>query len=155
MATEWQMWPACPCGCGVQGLKLAFKTGHLARGCACRSCVGKRNRANGRRYEREAHRALGGSGFTPVDEGSHLYTLTVKPQIKGGRQVPASLLKFLALDWTRRALSQAERVIPAGVAALPAILARLPGGEEWLLVRVREGRAMDSSSGPKTKGTGN
>lgn len=55
---------------------------------------------------------------------------------KAGKQVPASFTKFVGLDWTRRALSQAERAIPEGVVAAPAIYLEPAGGGIWLVVRL-------------------
>ena len=113
--------PGEPCPCGIEGCtgsRLSAATGHVTRNCLCRSCMGRRNRAKGQRAQRRTHHALGGLGITPSHEESGLfYEITVRPEVKTGQQIPASWRKFISLDWTRRAISQASRSIPAGVDA--------------------------------------
>jgi hypothetical protein len=121
----------CPCGCGITGSRLSERTGHIVRLCGCPSCRNSRNVKRGKRAQAKTHQALDGSGFTPYHEESGLfYDLTVRPEVKAGAQIPATFRKFLLTDWFRRALSQSERAIPAGVDARPAV--SIDG--RWLVV---------------------
>lgn len=130
----WPEYPNCPCGCLAIGLKLSSRTGHLARLCKCSSCTNSRNVRRGKRGQAKTHRVLGGQGFTPYHEESGLfYDLTVRPEVKTGKQVPASFAKFVTTDWFRRALSQSERAIPVGIDARPAV--SIDG--KWLVVDLK------------------
>lgn len=132
----WEGWPACPCGCEVTGLKLAAKTGHLARVCECVSCRNRRNQKRGKRGEYNRHRRLrGGAKFTPNDELGYVYSIEFCTQDKAGAQIPASFQKFVGLEWTRHALKQAMMTIPEGVVAYPALYLEPPGGGWWLVVK--------------------
>lgn len=117
----------CPCGCGQTGSKLSFKTGHVARSCTCRSCIGRRNQRKGKAGQAKTHRRLGGQGFTPSNEESaRPYTIecVVMPEVKAGEQIPANWDRFIASDWFRRALSQSSRAVPVGSGALPCVVIR-------------------------------
>lgn len=128
---------ACPCGCGATGSRLSFKTGHVVRACACYSCRNSRNVKKGKRAQAKGHRALGGVGFTPHhEESTNGYPITVQVEWKAGAQVPASFRKFVASEWTRHALSQAERAQRVGDSSDPAI--GIDG--KWLLVRLDHGQ---------------
>jgi hypothetical protein len=121
-----------PRSCVAIGTKLT-KFGHLV-GCTCRSCLGRRNQRSGKRAQARGHRALGGIGFTPSNEESHgAYDLRVQVEHKTGEQVPASFRKFVTLDWTRRALNQAERAVRVGDGAHPSVM--IDG--RWLIVDCR------------------
>lgn len=121
----------CPCGCGVTGSKLSAKTGHIARACSCRPCIGRKNQQRGRTAQRKTHQALDGQGVSPFHEESGLfYDLTVRPEVKAGKQVGASFWKFIGSEFFRRALSQSERAIPVGIDARPAVC--IDG--RWLVV---------------------
>ena len=163
----WPSWPRCPCGCGVEGLKLTavltrgpFAGQQHVKGCRCRSHIAKRNRKGGQRGQHDMHRDLGGIGFTPSNEesgrgydvsvlateGGTLTTdaavqvVSVHPEAKTGQQVPASLVKFLTTDWYRRALGQSQRGLPFGSGARPAVWCQLPGGRKVLVVDFGGGR---------------
>lgn len=124
----------CPCGCTVIGKEQ--RTGH-ARGCSCRPCIGRRNRRKGHAGQAKMHRALGGVGFTPHDEESgRTYSVEVQVEAKVGDQIPRTFVAFSETDWLRRALSQAERAIPAGVQAFPAVYCQPSGGGRWLIVKL-------------------
>jgi hypothetical protein len=134
----------CPCGCGATGSKLAYKTGHVVRACKCQSCIGRRNRQKGQRAQAKGHRALGGQGFTPGNEESvGGYPITVQVEWKTGEQIPASLVKFLGLEWTRHALSQAQRARRIGDGSMPTV-GVVVGGRTWLIVEAN--RDMDGSA---------
>ena len=123
---EWQPFTPCPCGCGVVAGKLSMKTGHVI-GCKCHSCIGLRNRRKGQKNQALSHRRLGGQGFTPTNEESaraYDVKVSIQPEHKTGEQVPKSFDKFVSTEWFRRALSQAERAIPTGSGALPAVTIR-------------------------------
>lgn len=133
-AQPWQDWPACPCGCGVDGLKLT-KVGHVI-GCGCRSCIGRRNQAKGKRTQAKTHRRLGGTGFTPSNEESarpYQVEVTVMPEVKAGQQIPATFDRFIETDWFRRALDQSTRAVPTGSGALPCVVIR----GEWAVIDIR------------------
>jgi hypothetical protein len=133
--------PGAPCPCGLDGCagsKLSSKTGHVARSCICPSCRNRRNVHRGKRAQANVHRGLGGVGFTPYhEESGRTYSLEVQIESKSGYQIPRSFAAFSKLDWTRHALGQAERAIPAGVQAYPALYLELPErGGRWLVVKV-------------------
>lgn len=127
----------CPCGCTATGSKLSFKTGHVARTCLCRPCIGSRNQRKGKRGQARTHRALGGTGFTPSNEESgRPYTIEVSvlPEVKTGQQIPASWDRFVTSEWFRRALSQSQRSAPFGTSVLPAVVIR----GDWCIVDIRK-----------------
>jgi hypothetical protein len=134
MTTTYIPGAPCPCGCSATGSKLSFKTGHVARTCLCRPCIGTRNQRKGKRGQAKAHRALGGTGFTPSNEESgRPYLLLVLPEVKAGAQIPASWDRFTETEWFRRALSQSSRAVPFGSGALPAVVIR----GDWLVADLR------------------
>src|SRR3989304_6862801 len=118
----------CPCGsprCDVVGTKLT-RFGYLV-GCRGSEATGRRNRRKGQKNQALSHRRLGGQGFTPTNEESaraYDVKVSVQPEHKTGEQVPKSFDKFVGTAWFRRALSQAERAIPTGSGALPAVTIR-------------------------------
>jgi hypothetical protein len=121
----WADFPACPCGCGVEGLKLQVRhDGHLV-GCICRVCLGRRNKYKGQKAQAKMHRALGGTGFTPSNEESaipYVVEVLVKPESKAGKQIPASWRSFVSSVWFRHALFQSERAVPFGTAVVPGLV---------------------------------
>ena len=126
----------CPCGCGATASRLSIKTGHVRGSCKCRPCIGLRNRRGGQRKHAQAHRALGGEGFTPThEESGKPYTIevTIQMESKAGKQIPASFAKFIGTEWFRRALGQAGRAVPYGTGAIPAVV--LDG--RWLVADLR------------------
>jgi hypothetical protein len=83
------------------------------------------------------HRDLGGTGFSPNhEEARGAYSIEVQVESKEGEQVPANFVTAFGLEWTRRALDQADRAIAAGVQAYPAVYMKPPGGSRWLLVKI-------------------
>ena len=134
---EWVPFTACPCGeCEVVAAKLT-KFGH-ALGCGCRSCIGRRNKRSGRKAQARSYRRLGGlAPFTPGhEENAGTFSVEVQVESKSGKQIPASFSKFTTLEWTRRALSQAERAIPEGVKANAAIYMEIPRQGAYLVVKL-------------------
>lgn len=123
-----------PVSCGVQGTKLK-RNGHLV-GCRCRPCIGLRNKRAGKATEARRHRNLGGTGGTPRDELAYAYSINITTEDKHGQQIPANFTRFLELDWTRRALRQAEKKLPVGSDALPALYLDCGRSGSWLVVRV-------------------
>jgi hypothetical protein len=140
VSTEpWLPYSPCPCGCGVVGWKLVrplkddLGPAHVV-GCSCRRHTNKRNVRKGKAAQARTHTELIGSGFTPYHEESGRFAdITVRPEVKAGKQVPKAFHAFLATDWFRRALSQSERAIPEGVDARPAV--SIDG--RWLVVDIR------------------
>ena len=116
----------CPCGftdwgpCKVFGTKLT-RYGHLV-GCACSSCIGRRNRRSGQKTEAKRHRRLGGQGQTPRDELAYSYSINVTTEDKHGTQIPISFHSFIDTVWFKRALRQAEKKVPVGSDALPILV---------------------------------
>lgn len=126
----WATWPACPCGCGVEGLKLLTRLlpgeteYHIVK-CNCARHRGKRNQKKGQAAQATMHRALGGTGFTPHhEESARPYTVEVlvKPESKTGATIPKSWLSFSSSVWFRHALYQSERAVPYGTAVLPGLV---------------------------------
>ena len=128
-----QEWNTRPC---VEGTKLT-RRGHLV-GCLCNGCIGLRNKRKGQKTEAKRHRRLGGEGQTPRDELAYSYSINVTTEDKGGKQIPQAFRRFLVLEWTRHALRQAEKKIPVGSDALPALWLDVGPAGTWLLVRVPE-----------------
>lgn len=128
--------PPCPCGGLNCSGERVTKHGHV-RNCSCRSCIGRRNRVRGQRGQRNAHRALGGTGFTPSNEESaRTYVLQVQVETKAGAQIPRNFVTFTSSDWLRRALRQAEMAIPIGTDAKAAVAMLPEGGGKWLVVKL-------------------
>jgi len=134
----------CPCeddgslrqGQCVWGTRLQ-KNGHL-KGCLCRPCIGRRNRRSGQRTEAKRHRRLGGQGQTPRDELAYSYSINITSEDKHGAQIPANFLKFIELEWTRHALRQAEKKLPIGSDAMPALVLDCGRKGMWMVVPVPE-----------------
>lgn len=132
----WPGWPLCPCGqCEVEGLKLN-RFGHVV-GCRCPSCRGRNNRERGKNANRRAHRALAPELERTIDDDIfHAYPIEVSLEVKSGQQVPASIARFCRSEWARHAWRQAERKVPVGVQASPAIYVELAPSEAFLVVRL-------------------
>jgi len=122
--------------CDVVGTKLS-KYGHLV-GCKCRPCLGRRNKRSGQRTEAKRHRRLGGQGQTPRDELAYSYSLNVTTEDKHGQQIPQNFIRFIELEWTRHALRQAEKKIPVGSDAQPALVLDCGRKGMWMLMPVPE-----------------
>ncbi len=139
-AEPWPGFPACPCGCGATGLKLQVRLAkdgrHHVVGCKCRSCIGRRNRQAGQASERRRHKRLGGQGGTPNDELAYCYSINVSTQDKHGGQIPASFVAFITSEWARHALRQAEKKLPVGSDAMPALYLEPTRLGSWLVVKV-------------------
>jgi hypothetical protein len=144
----WPGYPLCPCGCEATGLKLAAKSGHLARLCTCMSCRNRGNRNRGQRGEARRHRRLGGEGSTPRDDLMHLYSINIATEDKVGKQIGATFPAFVRGVFATDAFRQAEKKIPVGSDALPALYLEL-GPNEWYLVIRGHGdrRTNNPSSG--------
>lgn len=132
----WPTAPACPCGCGAEGLKLAAKSGHLARLCTCLSCRNRNNRARGKAGNRRAHRRLGGEGITVDDDLYFAYSINVTIESKVGNQIGASFPKFVGSERARHWFRQAEKKIPVGSDAMPALYLELAPKDAYLVVKV-------------------
>ena len=141
IAPPWPDYPMCPCGCGATGFKLAHRSGHLVKVCRCASCIGRRNRERGQRGEARRHRRLGGQGMTPRDDLMHLYSVNVATEDKTGDQIPAHFVSFAASETARHWFGQAEKKIPIGSDALPALYLEL-SPSKWYLVIKGEGRSL-------------
>jgi hypothetical protein len=131
--------PGDPCPCevpGCVGSKLSFKTGHVSRGCICRSCIGRRNRKKGQAGEARRHRRLGGVGTTPRDELAHCYSINVTTEDKVGKQIPASFRTFIDSEKARVWFRQAEKKLPIGNDAFPALYLELSQGQAFLVVKL-------------------
>jgi hypothetical protein len=139
----------CVCGdtaCAQVGTKLskaldAQTPQHLV-GCRCSRHRGKRNRRKGQASQAKGHRALGGQGFTPGNEESvGGYPIVVQVEHKHGYKGSTTMLyKFIATEFFRRALSQAQRARRVGDGSMPAVM--FDG--RWLLVDCK--RNQDGSA---------
>ena len=132
---------ACPCekeegrgGKCVVGTKLT-RRGHLI-GCTCRPCIGSRNKRKGRRSEAKTYRALGGEGpQTLKDDLMFTMSLDIAYENKSGAQIPQSFKRFIESEWLRHALRQAEKKIPVGSNADPAVVLDCGRSGRWVLVK--------------------
>lgn len=140
-AGPWSGWPACPCGCGVEGLKLQLHHDRHVVGCGCASCRGRRSRRKGKAAERRRHLRLGGVGATPADDLAHVYQLAVTTEDKAGAQIPASFRSFVASEWYRHAIAQARKKLPLGSPVLPAVYLETTRSRWWLVVEGSDARA--------------
>jgi len=117
---------------GVGAIIEEVREQHVV-GCKCRHHTGKRSQKKGRAAQTKMHQALGGVGPSPRDEETarpYTISVTVMPESKTGGQVPKSFEAFLATEWFRRALGQAERSRPVGAGVSPAVMIH----GRWLLV---------------------
>ena len=132
----WTVGAPCPCGNGETGGKLT-RFGHVI-GCICPSCRGRRNRRAGQRSQAKGYHQLDGKrpNAPTHEEWMDVSELHVKWENKHGEQIPASFRRFVELEWTRRALSQAERSIPIGVQAYAAVRLDLGRGGTYMVVRL-------------------
>ena len=78
-------------------------TGRLKRNCTCFSCVGRRNRAKGKRKQREARKSLekqfGIAGPTQTVTGDEEnWRMRVRAEVKAGQQIQALTTRFLAAE---------------------------------------------------------
>ena len=90
----------CPCGCGAFGVPT--KNGH-PKGCAntCASCRGRRNRARGKRAERDMRKKVGVTVATTMHAaiGEEAWTHPVfRDECKAGAQVGPIATRFLAAE---------------------------------------------------------
>jgi hypothetical protein len=125
LVMPWAGWPACPCGCGVEGLKLQVRHDRHIVGCTCRPCLGRRSNRKGHAAQAKMHRALGGEGFTPHhEEAARPYTIEVQvmPESKTGSKVPKSWRAFVSSVWFAHALFQSERAVPFGTSVVPGLV---------------------------------
>lgn len=139
-----------PCACGESaceqiGTKLSKaldeETAPHLVGCRCIRHRNRRNQSKGKRGQAKGHRALGGQGMTPSNEESvGGYDVRCQVEWKTGEQIPASFTKFVSLDWTRRALSQANRARRIGDGSMPTV-GIVIGGKTYLVVEAN--RDMD------------
>lgn len=137
----WEPYHPCPCGCQVIGWKLKTSKkvcveGGCVVGCNSPSCRNRRNQKRGKRGEYNRHRQLGGKGWTPTDEMGHVYSIEIVTQDKKGAVIPMNFRRFVASEWARHALSQAERSVPEGVSCYEALYLEPPEGGAWLVVRL-------------------
>lgn len=130
----WPGWPACPCECGVEALKLK-RNGHVI-GCRCRPCIGTRNKRKGYKTEARGHKRLGGKGGTVRDDLYHAYSLNHSVEMKGGAQVPQTFINFILGAWIKDAMGQAVKKIPVGSDALPSVLIELSPSRAYLVTDV-------------------
>jgi len=142
-----QSFGPCPCrgpgnyfltgsGCDLEGTKLT-RYGHLV-GCLCRSCIGRRNKRSGQRTEAKRHRRLGGQGQTPRDELAYSYSINVTTEDKTGKQIPLNFLRFIEGKWFKDSIRQAEKKLPVGSDAYPAVILDCGRKGMWMVMPVPE-----------------
>ena len=95
----------CACGCGLFGTPRARPEGHI-RGCKCKRCMGKRNRAKGDAKARKARQALGIGGANTRHE--ELWGGAFRIEVKAGAQINPIATRFLSAE------SQSEQHRPIG-----------------------------------------
>lgn len=144
MIEPWAGYPGCPCGLlDCFGQKIANATGHV-KGCICVSCRGRSNRSAGHRSQDRAHKKLGGSGRSREhEEANKPYTVevTLQAESKIGGQVPQSWRDFIGSRWFEDARRQAERAVPFGSGALPAVAV----DDSFVVVDIRTRRERERS----------
>jgi hypothetical protein len=84
----------CPCGCGLFGL-VKMGTGHV-RGCKCRPCLGRRNRAKGDTKARNARKALGLPGANTRHE--ELWGGPLRIESKAGAQIQPAWTAYIKME---------------------------------------------------------
>lgn len=85
------------------GNRACATTGKLKRDCDCYSCVGRRNRAKGKRKQREARKTadkyFGAAGPTAtVTANEENWRHRVRIEVKSGKQVESLTKRFLAAE---------------------------------------------------------
>lgn len=136
MKPVYQDFGPCPCGfpgCTMQGTKLS-KDGHLTD-CECPSHRSQANNAKGRKAEQRRHARLSHKA-APNDEYPNTYALSVTTQDKAGAQIPASFSSFVASEYYRHAMRQAEVKVPVGGDVFPALYLEPESGGAWLVVDI-------------------
>lgn len=90
----------CICGCGRNS--VLTKSGHV-RGCACRSCTGRRSRTQGLRKQRAAKKRLRvpSNRFHGQDGNEENWRGFFRVEVKSGKQVGAA-------KWFLRAEGQSD-----------------------------------------------
>ena len=109
----------CICGCGLFGTPLKRPEGHV-RGCLCRRCLGKRNRAKGDSKARKARKALGIPGAMSRHE-EH-WGGRCRVEMKAGKQVQPIATKF----YLARAQSEVQRPLAD---TRPFLMVAMPDGQ--------------------------
>jgi hypothetical protein len=134
----WAPFSACPCGsCSVVSGKLSVRTGHV-RGCACRSCLGRRSRAKGHRAQsrvlKDAAKAEGTSmEIAPTHEEQA--RLLVHYESKSGNEIPKGLRGDIMRHWEEQASNFAHRQTPRRKWAL---VFTMPGGQRRIFMDYAE-----------------
>lgn len=125
----------CPDGCGLFGRPT--RNGHVQgckgpEGAPCRSCIGRRNKAKGRKKQRRAQVALGmtGLGTTLGPNHEENWSGHLRVEVKAGAQVRAANTAF------RKMRTQSEASRPFGDVR-PFIGVAMPDGESDGLVMCR------------------
>lgn len=108
----------CVCGCGLFGTPLKRPEGHI-RGCVCKRCMGKRNRAKGDGKARKARKALGIGGVNSRHE--EVWGGDIRVEVKAGAQIKPVLTAFLKCE------AQSEAARPIGDHR-PFMMVAMPDG---------------------------
>lgn len=117
---------ACPCGCGAYGIPT--KNGHPKR-CpdACPSCRGRRNRARGKRAERDMRKRVGATVATNMHAaiGEEAWGGPIRWEAKAGKQVDPIATRFLLAERQSEQNRRIGDTRPSGMLARPD---GMPGG---------------------------
>lgn len=87
----------CPCGCDLFG---NITNGRHVRGCACKRCMGARNRRKGLNKQRTARKALGvkpSNKFGDANEENWQDSLFAN-EVKAGKQIQPAVTAWLKIE---------------------------------------------------------
>jgi len=110
----------CACGCELFGTPLKRPEGHV-RGCKCKRCMGKRNRAKGDGKARVARKKLGITGVNSRHE--ELWGGKCRVEMKAGKQIQPIATRF------EDARGQSEAARPYGDWR-PFMMVAMPDGTQ-------------------------
>jgi hypothetical protein len=134
LVMPWATWPACPCGCGVEGLKLQTRFDRHLVGCTCRVCTGRRTHYRGKRHQsrvlKDAAKAEGTRmDVAPIHEEQA--NLLVHYESKSGDSLPKGMTGAMMRHFEGQARLFAERCTPRRKWAL---VFTFPGGKRriWM-----------------------
>jgi hypothetical protein len=115
----------CACGCGLFGTPRQRPEGHI-RGCKCKRCMGKRNRAKGDAKARKARKVLGIGGANTRHE--ELWGGAFRIEVKAGAQIKAIATKFADAE------SQSEQHRPIGDNRIFLMVAMPDGSSDGIVL---------------------
>lgn len=86
----------CPCGCDLYG---NITGGRHVRGCACKQCMGRRNRRKGLKKQRDARKALGVAPSHKFgDANEERWQSMFANEVKAGAQIRPAVTAWLRIE---------------------------------------------------------